>query len=268
MTTFDPANMPALLGEAAPHFNVDAVVEIGSTNDELSRRVVARLAASGSVLVADRQTAGRGRQGRTWSADPVRSLTFSVYWRFSRSPMAMSGLSLAVGLGVLQGLQGLGAQSLGLKWPNDLLCQQAEAWGKLGGVLIELSPGRHGVDAIIGIGLNLLPVAVDGVQTACLQEALPSDSAPDRAAVLAAVLKSLRSILAGFDQSGFAPYRAAWESAHVWQNQVVRVTQSGETLHSGRCVGVDEAGVLWLETPTGRCPVQVGDVSLRVGEAT
>jgi BirA family transcriptional regulator, biotin operon repressor / biotin---[acetyl-CoA-carboxylase] ligase len=264
----DPARLPELLGSVAAYFDVDSVAEIDSTNDELGRRITRGL-PSGSVLVADRQMAGKGRQGRVWVSDAAASLTFSLYWRFALPPQKMLGLSLAVGLGIHRALTALGAKNIGLKWPNDVLCQRANGeWSKLAGVLIELSPNRKGVDAVIGIGLNLLPVSVNGLSgllPAALSEVL--SPVPDRHAVLAELLKALHPILQRFTDEGLTPLKSAWESAHAWQGQRVSAVASvGENIRSGVCVGINAEGALLLETEFGLEAVMVGDVSLRLPE--
>ncbi|MBP8162925.1 MAG: biotin--[acetyl-CoA-carboxylase] ligase, partial [Propionivibrio sp.] len=129
----EPARLQALLGDASGRFDVDSLAECASTNTELLVHAE-RGAPSGSVLVADRQTAGRGSRGRSWLASPEASLTFSVLWRFEGGLERMSGLSLAVGVAVVEALEACGAAGVKLKWPNDILHQDA----KLGGILVEL----------------------------------------------------------------------------------------------------------------------------------
>jgi BirA family transcriptional regulator, biotin operon repressor / biotin---[acetyl-CoA-carboxylase] ligase len=269
----DPALLPPLLCGEAVYFNVDCVEEVGSTNDELSRRVSVDSLPSGSVLVADRQTAGRGRQGRVWTSDPHSSLTFSLYWRFNVPPQQMSGLSLAVGLSLYRALNSLGAADVALKWPNDVLCQRANGeWAKLAGVLIELSPGKKGVDAIIGIGLNLFPVTLPEVggsdtamQPAHLAEVMLL--APERHEVLAAILRNIRSVFQVFKVSGLSNLKAEWEKAHAWQGTRVSVqdkTSNQKTeVCAGVCVGIDGDGALLIQTNHGTERVLAGDVSLR-----
>ena len=93
---------------------------IGSTNSWLMEQAAAG-AASGSVCLAEQQTEGRGRRGRTWASPFGANIYLSLLWRFSQAPAQLSGLSLAAGLAVLRALQRQGVQGPGLKWPNDLL---------------------------------------------------------------------------------------------------------------------------------------------------
>lgn len=156
MALIDPVSFKSRLGDLAGRFDVDALDECDSTNSELMRRAD-RGAPSGTVIVADRQSAGRGRRGRQWLSSPEKSLTFSLLWRFPAKGAGLAGLSLAVGVGLVKGLESLGAAGIRLKWPNDVLFQSSDEFAKLAGILIELCSDRRGMQAIIGIGLNLLP---------------------------------------------------------------------------------------------------------------
>ena len=122
-------------------FDVDALALCDSTSSELMRRAE-RGAPAGSVIVADEQSAGRGRRGRQWLSAPAASLTFSLLWRFSGPATMLSGLSLAVGVGLTRGLESLGAQSVCLKWPNDVLVLRGHDYAKLAGILVDLSSDR------------------------------------------------------------------------------------------------------------------------------
>lgn len=261
MTLIDPVLLKTRLAAAAGRYDVDALPECDSTNSELMRRAE-RGAPAGSVVVADRQSAGRGRRGRTWLSSPESSLTFSVLWRFSGPASRLSGLSLAVGLALARALSGLGARGIRLKWPNDVLFERAGEFAKLAGVLVELSLDRRGSQAVIGIGLNLRAPAVALDQAvAGLADALPV--LPDRHDVLAAVLRELQVILDVFAVDGFAGVKMGWLDFHAWDGLDLQVASEGQVVQSGRCIGVDDEGQLLLDGPAGVEPVLVGDVSLR-----
>jgi BirA family biotin operon repressor/biotin-[acetyl-CoA-carboxylase] ligase len=255
-SSFQTSRLVQALGAAACRFDVDALAECDSTNTQLLARAEAG-APSGTVLVADRQTAGRGRRGRTWFAAPGDSLTFSLLWRFPQESTAPGGLSLAVGLALARGLSSLGIGGIGLKWPNDLLLQGR----KLGGVLVELQPGQLR-SAVIGIGLNLhLP---DSLPIDVRQEAAALDQtgqAYAREPVLAALLTALQRTLDEYAVSGFPALRDDWMAHHAHQGQAVRI--SGGTELEGRCLGVDGDGALLVHTDQGLQTVVSGDVSLR-----
>lgn len=261
MSLIDPLLLNARLASAAGRFDVDALSECDSTNAELMRRAD-RGAPSGSVIVADRQTAGRGRRGRSWLSSPESSLTFSVLWRFTGPLNRLSGLSLAVGVALARALGSLGACGVRLKWPNDVLLVQAGEFAKLAGVLVELSTDRRGAQAIIGIGLNLAPPPGDtGQPAAGLEQAV--DTMPDRHEVLAAILRELQAVLDIFTVDGFFGVKMAWQEFNAWAGLPLAVSDGGAILQTGICIGVDDEGALLLDTGAGIAPVMVGDVSLR-----
>lgn len=254
MPLIDPARLHTLLGPVAGRFNVDSLDTVDSTNSELLRRSGA---PSGSVLVADRQSAGRGRRGRQWLSRPGDSLTFSLLWRFP-DPAALSGLSLAVGVAVAQALESLGVSAVGLKWPNDVLLPS----GKLAGILVELQSDKRGILAVVGIGLNLVaPSAANLMQPASgLARALDN---VDAHVVLAALLRALAGVFDRFTAAGFAALRDDWQVRHAWQQQAVRVLYDDGSELAGLCVGCDEGGALLLATDNGVERILSGDVSLR-----
>jgi len=266
MSLIDPVLLKARLGLLAGRFDVDACELCDSTSSELARR--AELGApAGTVLVADRQSAGRGRRGRHWLSSPEASLTFSVLWRFAGSPARLAGLSLSVGVALARAVENLGATGVCLKWPNDVLFRQGDEYAKLAGILIELSSDRRGSQAIIGIGLNLLPPDGDLPQPAAgLSQALLV--LPERHVVLAAILSALAGVLDAFAAEGFAGIKGEWQQRHAWQGESVSLLGESEAPLAGRCLGADDDGALLLETVTGIQRIFSGDVSLRRAAST
>ena len=262
MPLIDPVRLLPFLSGAQGRLNVDALNSIDSTNSELDRRA-RQGAGQGTVIVADEQTAGRGRRGRSWLSDPAKSLTFSLLWRFPRE-VSLAGLPLAVGLALAQATQRLGVPQVVLKWPNDVLIRLAHHLdAKLAGILIESSLDRKGAQLIIGIGLNLAAPEGEFMQpVAGLAEALGQQ--PDRHQVLAEILLTLVEVLDAFAVNGFAGLKNDWMSYHAWQDQRVNVQEEGVVQHEGICRGVDAEGALLLETPSGLTRIYAGDVSLRL----
>ena len=261
MTLLDPILLQARLGLAAGRFDVDALAACDSTSSELMRRAEGG-APSGTVVVADRQAAGRGRRGRAWLSDPAGSLTFSLLWRFALRPDRLAGLSLAVGVALARALERLGADGVRLKWPNDVLLATADGYAKLAGILVEVTSDRRGAAAVIGIGLNLQPPAGDLPQPAAgLGQALAAP--PERHAVLAAILGELAGVLDAFAVDGFAGQKSAWLERHAWQDRRVRLLGEGGAMQDGICRGVDDDGALLLDTGGSVERVFSGDVSLR-----
>ena len=261
MALIDPVLLKSRLGLLAGRFDVDSLAVCDSTNSELMRRAESG-APAGTVIVADSQTAGRGRRGRTWLSAPEASLTFSLLWRFNGSLAKLSGLSLAVGVGLARGLERLGAQGICLKWPNDVLLRNGPGFAKLAGILVELTTDRRGTQAIIGIGLNLQPPSGDLPQPAAgLSQSLTA--APERHAVLAAILSELHAALEVFAAQGFAGVKADWQARHAWQGDLVEILGEDAPPLRGRCLGADDDGALLLETGGAIERIYAGDVSLR-----
>ena len=230
-----------------PGFTVEVLPEIDSSNTELMRR--ARQGQLDPVLlVAEHQTAGRGRMGRDWQGSPGATLTFSL-----GLPLALadwSGLSLAVGLSVASSLH----PRLQIKWPNDLWLEGR----KLCGILIETASFGAVRYAVIGIGINILPRSADGLRTppAALVECLPQADAPG---TLLQVVPPLVLALQAFARDGFAPLRPAYHARDCLRGQTVLCTDGT----SGLCAGVDDAGVLLVHTSDGVKGISSAEVSVR-----
>lgn len=239
--------------------------EVESTNS-LLLDLAQRGQVHKSVLAAEWQSGGRGRRGRAWLSPLGGGLTFSLLWRFNRPLTALSGLSLAIGVALARGLHALGVGGARLKWPNDVLVDG----GKLAGILIE----THGdmlsaATAVIGIGVNVRSLAEadrpSEYAATAIEDVLPGQV--DRNELLLRLLTELDAVLHGFDQHGFAPFRDEWQALHVWQGQTVRVVGAGRDELVGIALGVDETGVLLIETADGVRAVHSGEVSLRPGLA-
>ena len=237
---------------------VEVVAQTGSTNADLLAR--AGTLAAPLLLLAEHQSAGRGRAGRSWLSSPEGSLTFSLAWRFDGGPQALLGLPLAVGVALADTLGTLG-QQVQLKWPNDVL----KDGDKLAGILIETqsAPGG-GTWCVIGIGLNLLMPDEMEAQLGRSAAGMPWLARMDRDALMAALLDGLAGCLREFTARGFAAFSARWNLRHAWQGETVVLLDGGVVRHEGRAAGVDDSGRLLLDTDEGRITVMAGDVSLRV----
>jgi BirA family biotin operon repressor/biotin-[acetyl-CoA-carboxylase] ligase len=245
---------------------VELVAETGSTNTDLLARVV-RLDGP-LLLIAESQTAGRGRAGRAWHSDPGAGLTFSLAWRFRLPLQALAGLPLAVGVALAKALALLDVE-IRLKWPNDVL----KDGNKLAGILIETAPVAgtdQAIWAVIGVGLNLaIPQRMRtqmstqmSTQLGC-PAALP---ALDCNLLMAALLDGLSEALLQFEAAGFSAFAADWSRLHAYQGRQVSILDGGRILHEGVAIGVDNSGRLLLQTATGQVAVMAGDVSLRAQE--
>lgn len=251
------AAIAAKLGDAARRFDIDVLPSCDSTNAVLLARAESG-APSGTVVIAEEQTAGRGRRGRSWFASPGDSLTFSLLWRFAPGT-APAGLSLAVGVAVARALRGVGAGGTALKWPNDILKEGR----KLGGILVELVPGAPHA-AVIGIGINLrLPAGMPDEVRAASAALSAGGAAPDANDLYAALLGELLLTLETFATAGFAAIRPRWLAHHAHQD--ARVTLSGDfgPPRQGICRGVDTDGALLLDVDGRVERILSGEVSLR-----
>ncbi len=255
----------------SPAVEVARVAQTGSTNADLlawARGVPADVALAPRALVAERQTAGRGRLGRAWAVTPGASLTFSLAWPLPAG-IDLSGLSLAVGVALAGTLDPKPADALriGLKWPNDLwLVGTGERGRKLGGVLIETVPRGAGRVAVIGIGLNLLEQRVTGASSgvAWLAEIDPA-AAASAATLPERLLSDLVVALRRFEREGFAAFTAAFAERDLLRGRTVRSAAGNGPGHEGIAAGVSVGGELLLRTASGLERIGSGEVSVRIG---
>jgi BirA family biotin operon repressor/biotin-[acetyl-CoA-carboxylase] ligase len=252
------------LGRFARHFVLEVTASVDSTNSRLIERAQAGV-PSASVIIAEWQSSGRGRQGRAWHAGIGGALTFSLLWRFTQGAGYLAGLSLAVGVAIARTLEKLGASGAGLKWPNDVVWRGR----KLAGILIEMQGDALGPSfAVIGVGVNVR--LSDGVRRHIDQEATDLESACgrvlDRNEVLALLLVELHAVLEAFARSGFAPLRREWERRHVYRERPITMILPDTRTESGVARGVGEDGALLVETRAGLRRFHSGEISLRPGE--
>ena len=234
-----------------PTFTVEILPEIDSTNTELMRRARAGQLEP-TLLVAERQTAGRGRLGRDWQSDTEQTISPNLTFSLGL-PLALtdwSGLSLAVGLSVVQSLHA----DLRLKWPNDVWLADR----KLAGILIETVSVGDVRYAVIGIGINIASRPADGLRTppAALTELWPEATAPR---ALARVALPLVQALQAFERDGFAPLRTAFHARDLLYGQQV-VCSDGLV---GTARGVDAGGALLVHTDHGLKKISSAEVSVR-----
>lgn len=230
-----------------PGFSIEILPEIDSSNTELMRR--ARQGCYDPVLlIAEQQTAGKGRLGRAWMGQRGHALTFSLGLPYQ--PHNWSGLSLAVGLSLAESL----GPDIQLKWPNDLWHQQR----KLGGILIEAASQGGQSYAVIGVGLNVqLPPSNDlRTPPAAIAEFWEGANAP---LVLERVAKPLLDTLRNFEIHGFGPLQQRFHTRDALHGLEVG-TSDGII---GLCQGVDDQGALQVMTAEGRKAISSSEVSVR-----
>ncbi len=212
------------------------------------------------LLVAEHQTGGRGRLGRTWQSSAGASLTFSL--SLPMNPADWSGLSLAVGVALAEALEpGAASPRIGLKWPNDLWLLDASGGRKLGGILIETVTAGSVRLAVVGVGLNVLPLPLEDLSSgyACLQELDPEASAPR---ALAQVAEPLVRAIRTFDAQGYAPFAARYAARDLLRGKPVTTTQSG--VPAGVAEGISPRGALLVRDGDTLHEVSSGEVSVRL----
>lgn len=250
-----PRTAGSRLGALEVHWELD------STSSELQRRLGE--APDLSVVVAETQTAGRGRRGRSWLSPPGLNLYLSCLKRFDRGFATLSGLSLAVGVMVLRAIESFGIGGAGLKWPNDVL----SAGGKLAGVLVELSGEYQGpCAAVIGVGLNLrLTEALrdQAGQPACDLATLAGDLLPDRNLMAARLITALADGLREFERHGFQAFADDYARHDLLAGRQLKL--SGAQGHfEGTGAGVDARGALQVRLADGGTrSVDSADVTVR-----
>jgi BirA family biotin operon repressor/biotin-[acetyl-CoA-carboxylase] ligase len=253
------ALLPAL-GALEVHWELD------STSSELQRRGTA--AANGSVLLAETQSAGRGRRGRAWLSPPGLNIYLSCLQRFEQGFAALTGLSLAVGVIVVRALQDLGIAGAGLKWPNDLLAvRDGQPGGKLGGILVELGGEYQGpCAAVIGIGLNLRltpALRAQAGQPACDLAELAGGAPPERNHVAAALIAALLTGLQQFERDGFASFAADYARHDLLRGRPLHLSGALGTF-DGIGAGVSARGALQVRLADGTVRrVDSADVTVR-----
>ncbi|MEU6284810.1 biotin--[acetyl-CoA-carboxylase] ligase [Streptomyces sp. NPDC047028] len=253
----------ALVREGSLWTGVDVVQRTGSTNSDLVARAVAGEVEEGAVLVAEEQTAGRGRLDRQWTAPPRSGLFFSVLLRPVEVPVARWGwLPLLTGVAVATGLSRAAGVDTALKWPNDLLVTVGGEERKAGGILAEAA-GEGGV--VVGVGLNVTLRAEELPVPAAGSLALAGAVGTDRDPLLRAVLRSLESWYGRWRAAAGDPLVSGLQEAYVagcaTLGRTVRAELPGERAVVGEAVAVDGDGRLVIATEEGvREPVGAGDI--------
>lgn len=244
---------------------ITVVETTGSTNADLAARAAGG-APEGTVLAAEEQRAGRGRMGRAWVSPPRSSIMVSVLLRPAGVPPARRGwLPLLAGVAAATAVRTTTTIPAGLKWPNDLLVNEA----KLAGILAEQS----GDAIVVGLGLNVSTTAAELPDTGpgappatSLQLAGAGAPDTDRTALLAALLEEFARRYQAW--TGTQPpgdpeasgLRAAYLELSTTVGREVRVERPAGQSTTGQATGVDAAGRLIVEGPGGTEAVSAGDV--------
>jgi len=265
MSVLDAALLRRSLGDELTSRleKIDVFGSMASTNSFL---LTAPPPAAGNirVVIADHQTAGRGRLGKRWLSPPGSGICLSIAYTFAAQPARLPVLTLALGVGVVHALGDLDVTGVSLKWPNDIVAQDR----KLGGILTEVQsrPGAV-VTVITGIGLNVALPAEADVGAECGGALRPVDlqtiakALPAREVIGAALIGALYAASATFDAQGFAAFAPSWKRYDWLLGRHIVVEQSDRDI-AGIAAGVDAEGALLVDTATDRIRVTSGSILL------
>ncbi len=266
MNTLDPDNIrQPISGVLGARLEIlEVLSEIESTNSYLLDQP-APPPGRFRVALADYQTAGRGRLNRIWHSPPSSGLCLSMAYTFRQVPAKLPGLTLALGIGVIEALQRLGIAGIGLKWPNDIIAHG----GKLGGILTEVSNGAgKNLTVVTGIGLNVdLPDAMRTLEKPTLTNKIVdlkdcTNNPPSREKLSVAVIEGLFDCMARFESNGFAPFHDDWKKYDwLFGRQIIVHEVAGRC--AGIADGVDEDGALIVRTEQDRRRVINGSITLQ-----
>ncbi len=241
--------------------SLELISIIGSTNQHLLERT--NTLKSGSVCVAEYQSAGRGRRGREWVSPFGANLYLSMYWRLDAGMAAAMGLSLVVGVAVVEALEVMGVEGVKLKWPNDLYHNDK----KLAGILVELS-GQSGGAAhiVIGLGLNLsMDPKTSGIgQPWTSLKEVCGGKVPDRNHLAQTLINAWDKALVDYELKGMSNFVARWNRLDNFLGRNVKLIIGPREIE-GIVQGIDEQGAVLLKTDNGIESYIGGEISLRKG---
>ena len=232
---------------------------LDSTNAE-ALRAVDRGVTAPFVILAERQTAGRGRRGRKWVSPFAENIYYSLVLRMDGGMRQLEGLSLVVGLAVLSALRAVGVSDAGLKWPNDVLVSNK----KIAGILLELVGDPADVcHVVLGIGINVNMRVASEVDQAWTSVFLESGVATNRNELVSKLSDSLRMYLKRHELSGFSAIQSEWEQNHLWQGREVSLI-AGVHQVNGTVMGIDRQGALRMSVNGEEKVFSGGELSLRL----
>lgn len=271
----DAAEIKAVLADAAvQHMSQLKIFQSIDSTNKYAREMAEQSPACGAVILAEQQSAGRGRRGKGWVSPFAANIYLSIVWDFEHGAQALEGLSLAVGVAVKRALETHGVEAVQLKWPNDIYVDQK----KLGGVLLEMIGDPAGqCSVIVGVGLNVTMPAkhaaeieqawTDVASQLQSQRPVPSDaSQPSRNQLAAALISEILPILSEFQARGFAAYRDEWQAADAFYNLQAVISTPKQSI-TGVVKGVDLNGALRLELESGSVESFIGgELSLRLSQ--
>jgi len=256
-----------ILGRLSPETRTSLtslIVEgsVDSTNTVLLRQLREGIVGHGAVLLAEQQTQGRGRRGRSWISPFAKNIYCSFVWCFDTGISGLDGLSLVIGIAVIRALNAVGVNGLSLKWPNDVLAGE----GKLAGILIEVDGDMEGPTfAVIGIGVNIAMPTASGaaIDQPWTDVQAISQAGVGRNQISAYLLDACFDSLKKFCAHGFATFSSDWNELDALRGEHVQLTLGPGRSVEGRAMGVDASGALLIQTENGLVDYHGGEVSIR-----
>lgn len=237
---------------------------IDSTNQALLRRLKQGI-QSGSICLAEYQSAGRGRCNRNWCSPFGNNIYFSILWEFPQGAKHLAGLSLIAGVAIAQTLEYFKITNIGLKWPNDVLINGH----KLAGVLTEIHIDSLGnCFAILGIGVNLkMPKSSNGGYTRQIEQPwidLESiiNQRVDKNQFVSLLIDNTLNVLQEFTQKGFQDLQSRWQQYDCLYGTTVTIENLNKQTQ-GIAMGIDSQGSLLLKVNEHIHPIQSGEIKLR-----
>lgn len=232
---------------------------IDSTNAE-ALRSIEQGGVAPILVLAERQTAGRGRRGRKWVSPFAENIYYSLVLRIDGGMRQLEGLSLVVGLAVMHTLREHGIPGAGLKWPNDVLVGRK----KVAGILLELVGDPADVcHVVLGVGINVNMQSAEEVEQEWTSARLESGKTVDRNQLVARLNEVLVSYLERHKLNGFSAIQEEWEQGHLWQGREVSLI-AGVNKVDGIVLGIDRQGALRLSVEGEERVYSGGELSLRL----
>ena len=239
---------PALIHQALDSTNAEAL------------RAIGRGEAAPFAVLAEQQSAGRGRRGRKWVSPFAENIYFSLVLRIEGGMRQLEGLSLVVGLAVLNALRDIGTSNAGLKWPNDVLVGSK----KIAGILLELVGDPADVcHVVLGIGINVNMKATEEVDQAWTSVRLETGRSINRNEFIVILNNRLHQYLQQHEMQGFSVMQSEWEENHLWQGREVSLI-AGSHKVDGTVLGIDGQGALRIDVGGTEKIYSGGELSLRL----
>lgn len=260
----DAATIKKNLGSLAEKVSIEIINSLPSTNDYLKNKKMDFFAEQKKlkICLAEQQTQGRGRFGRTWLSPFGKNIYFSCSWGVAKDISDLAGLSLVVGIAVIKTLEAMNlAEGVKIKWPNDILYQTK----KLAGVLIEINAETHGhSQVIIGIGLNV-NMLEDGGEIGQNWTSLQAitNNPQDRNLIVALLIQNLLEVLDQFQEKGFKSFQKEWLQYDALLHKKISLDHGRNTVTGVVCGVNDQGNLLLRHADESTLAYSSGDASVR-----